>query len=130
MVSPTSHRMSLVDAAVHHLAAHAPPNRPMAIFLSVGAGAASEALASRFREALAARIPVTWSTASLTPDTPLPTSPTGTHVHSERSSLSPWPDRVVRVASDGTTESIAVRLPGSDPLGPAEAGWEWFETRP
>lgn len=102
----------------------------MVIFLSVGTGAPSEALAQRFREALAARIAVTWSTASVTPDTPLPASSSDPHVHVVRPSLSPWPDRVVRITSDGVTERIAVRLPGGDPLGPAEAGWEWIEARP
>jgi hypothetical protein len=126
----TDARPSLPDAAAHHLAAHAPSDRPLVLFLSVGAGEASAQLAAQLRDALATRARVIYATASSTPGAPMPSTEPGSHVQSVTSAVTPWPDRVVRVSVSSGTSSIAVRLTGSDPLGPAEQGWEWFETRP
>lgn len=123
-------RPSLPDAAALHLASHAPSDRPLVLFLSVGAGDASAQLAAQLREALAARVRVTYAAASSAPGAPMPSTAPGSHVQSVTSAVTPWPDRVVRVSVSGGASSIAVRLTGSDPLGPAEQGWEWFETRP
>lgn len=126
-VRPTS----LVDAAVRHLAAHAPADRPLVLLLSVAAGDASGALAAQLRAALAtARVRVLFANPSVTPAGPLPSTVAGEHAQSVESTVTPWPDRVVRVSAADNAQSVAVRLPGSDPLGPATEGWEWFETRP
>lgn len=126
-VSPTS----LVDAAVRHLRSRAPADRPLVLFVSVAAGEASATLAAQLRAALAAAsVRVVYATPSVTPAGPLPTTVQGEHAQSVTSAVTPWPDRVVRVSATEATSSIAVRLPGTDPLGPAEQGWEWFETRP
>ncbi len=130
MPTPSAPRASLVDAAVQHLTAHAPADRPLVVYLSVAGGAGSAVLAQQLRDALTARLRVTFAAASLQPGASLPTTVPGEHVQSVGAAVTPWPDRVVRVADDGATASLAVRLTGSDPLGPAEAGWEWFETRP
>ncbi len=120
----------MIDAAVRHLAAVAPTERPLVLYVSVAGGEASEALVQRLRDALVARLQVQFAQATLGAGPPLPGGAPGAHVQSVRTSVTPWPDRVVRVQVLGSAQTIAVRQPGSDPLGPAVAGWEWFETRP
>lgn len=129
-MTTTEPRASLVDAAVQHLASRAPSDRPMVLLWSVGAGEASASLAAQLCQSLEARMRVVYASASVSPGAPMPTPQPGEHVQSVTSAVTPWPDRVVRVSVSEGRSSIAVRLPGRDPLGPAESGWEWFETRP
>lgn len=123
-------RASLVEAAVQHLASRAPSDRALVVLMSVGGGEASAALAAQLRHSLESRVRVVFASAAVTPGGPMPTPQPGEHVQSVQSAVTPWPDRVVRVSVSESASSIAVRLPGRDPLGPAEGGWEWFETRP
>lgn len=128
--TPTAPISSLAEAAALHLASVAPADRPLVLYLSLASGDGTAALAQQLREALAARLRVTFAAAAIRPGEPVPTTAPGEHAHAVVAAVTPWPDRVVRVSASGATSSIAVRLTGSDPLGPAEAGWEWFQTRP
>ena len=126
---PPDARPTLVEAAACHLAAGAPADRPLVLFVPVGAGETASALAAQLRAALSSRTRVVYASVAVTPGGPLPTPPPGSHVHSVERAVTPWPDRVVRFTATDAGSSIAVRLTGSDPSGPAEHGWEWFETR-
>lgn len=122
----TSPTASLVDQAVQRLCAALPPQGPFAVLLQGGAGPKAEAAARSLRSALAAEPRFVLSSVQRKPAPPVADpGGAGGHVNPEVFTVQPPPRLVLRVSEAAGKLYIAARDPGSDPLGPPDAGWLW-----
>ena len=130
MKETTTPAAALADQAAQRVLA-ALPAGPYPVLLQVGEGALAEPAGRALRQALACDRRIVFATVvrqALPPVADI--SVAGGHVNAVADTLQPRPLLVLRVSESAGTLYIAAREPGSDPLGPPDAGWLWVLQRP
>lgn len=122
---------TLAQQAARQVLAGLPAGAGYPLLLQVGDGVLAGQAGQALRAALACDARIVFASVRHEPLAPVPDASTAAgHVNAVADTVQPWPRLVLRVSESAGILYIAAREPGSDPLGPPDAGWLWVLQRP